>query len=167
MSGVPTSLLALDPSSRSIGYAVVGPGPSYIASGVVHPLGMDADERIRFGVWNVVVGLINHYDPAAIIIEMPDHIADTDKGRNSQNLIKFFRAVGVTESAAARFNKPILTERSSNLKMQSGKEQRRQRFQQIVGRPPATPDESDALCLAWDRLLVPTVPLASMPLPPL
>lgn len=168
MSGTPpTTLLSLDPSCVNVGWAVIGSGPSYLASGVSRPLGMDADERIRSGVVEVVMGLINYYQPSGILIEMPDYIAENDRGRNSQNLIKFFRAVGATEAAAARFGRPIHYVKSSNMKAATAKEDRRQRFRALVGRPPQSTDESDALCLGWDFVVTSGVTFTPTSYPPL
>jgi Holliday junction resolvasome RuvABC endonuclease subunit len=148
-----SSLLSLDPSCRSIGWAILGPGPSYIASGVDHPLGMDVDERIRTGVVDVVMRRINEFQPAAILIEMPDYIGNHERGTHSQNFIKYVRAVGAAEAAAARFGRPIHYAKSTALKLATAKEDRMRRFNALVGRPPQTNDESDAFCIGWDFLL--------------
>jgi Holliday junction resolvasome RuvABC endonuclease subunit len=161
---VPTPLLSLDPSSTKVGWAMLGPGPSYINSNVALTWGMNADDRI-ITVGDIVAGLINQWRPAAVLIEVPDYIADR---ANARNLINYFMAVGVAIHTASRFAIPLIRERASRIKESNVKQQHMERFRQLVHRPPLTDDEADAFCMGWDLILKSMAPpLAATSFPPL
>lgn len=150
----PIPLLVLDPSSTKIGWALLGPGPSYIDSGVAHLPSAPPDERVRMvgSAINAIcdrLGRQGRSRPALALIELPDYIASY---ANTANIVLYFRAVGVAEYATHLHGLPIEYVKASKLKEITRKQQAIDRFKSIVGRYPNTDDESDAFCIGWDYL---------------
>ncbi len=130
---LPMPLLCLDPSSTTIGWALLGPGPSYITSGSMSLPAAPPDERVRMA-GDAVGQIIKHcrYRPSLVLIEMPDYIASWA----TTSIILYFRAVGVVEYAVHLRGLPIRYEKASKLKENLGKQQAKDRFRAITGRYP-------------------------------
>lgn len=153
MSILPVPLLGLDPSSTKIGWGLIGPGPSYINSGVYRlPTTAPQDERVLMvgsAINTIVAGCReNGYSPALALIEVPDFVAVYAK----PHVVVYHRAVGVAEYAVHLCGLPIVRVAASKEKYRTRKQEYKDRFRRIVGRYADDDDESDALCLAWDHL---------------
>jgi Holliday junction resolvasome RuvABC endonuclease subunit len=160
---LPVTLLAIDPSSTKIGWALIGPGPSYLASNVCY-IAETAPPHERVALAGEAVNqIINDcrqrgYFPAIVVIEVPDFIAAYAR----PHIIVYWRAVGAVEYATRLANIPVATVAASEDKRRTRKADGKARFCKLVGRYPWTDDESDALCIGWDYL----VALMAQPRPP-
>lgn len=137
-------LLSIDPGSTKIGWAVMSLGPRYHASGVELVPQVPPDERIAL-VGDVVTRLIQRLQPDAVLIEIPDFIADR---AIAQNLITYFRSVGSAEYATYLSGRRRYLHRASKNQRNQAKKLYMAAFQRMVGRPPVRDDESDAFCFA-------------------
>lgn len=158
---VSVPLLALDPSSTHIGWALLGPGPSYITSGVWKIPDAPSDQRVPMA-GDAVRSIISQrcpVRPALVLIEIPDFIASYAR----PSIVPFFRAVGAAEYATYLCGLPMDYVRGS--KHKAGKQKAKQSFFQIVHRYPTTDDESDALYVGWEYLAART-PAAAPVWPP-
>jgi hypothetical protein len=153
MSILSVPVIAFDPSSTKIGWALLGNGPAYIASNVCYlPATAPPDERVLM-VGPAITSIINDcrqrsYAPAVALIEIPDFVADYAK----PHIATYFRAAGVAEYAAHLCGLHITRVVASKEKRKSRKQENKDRFLQIVRRYALDDDESDAFCLGWDYL---------------
>jgi hypothetical protein len=159
MQPLPIPLLALDPSSTHQGWALLSyghSGPILLNSGVYRVPEAPPDERVLLvgdGIQCIVNECYKTLGPASRIamalIEVPDYIADY---AIAENIVRYFRGVGVAEYAIYRMGIPIQYEHASKLKRQSRKLEGKKRFHMFTGRHPITDDESDAFCMGCDYL---------------
>jgi hypothetical protein len=142
-------LLALDPSSTRIGWALFGPDGNYVTSNVcLVPDAPSSDERVPLAGM-MATALVNQLRPAAVALEIPDYVADFAV---SQNLLTYSRAVGAVEHAVSLHRVPVYRVHASRMKAETGKQQRKNRFHQAIGRLPLTDDESDAYVMGIELL---------------
>src|SRR5438874_1833285 len=149
MNTVTTPLLSIDPGSRAIGWALLESGPRYLCSGVCFSPVADADDRVVMA-GRTVAQLIAQHNPGAIVVEIPTHVSDHV---NATNIILYIRAVGAVELAAAQSGRPVFRWGASNYQEQACKKKHAQQFQQRIGRPPQSYDESDAFAIGFDFLM--------------
>ena len=146
-----SSVLAMDPASRHIGWSLfdVGPdAPIYVASGTEKVPEAPPDERVMLA-GDVVNALLQRCGPISFaIVEIPDFIADNAKA----HIIYYWRAVGVAERVLYEAGIPIVRVAPSKDQRVNRKAVGKQRFYKATGRHPLTDDESDAYCMGYDCL---------------
>ena len=142
-------VLALDPSSTKLGWALLDAGPRYLSSGVVALSTADPSTRIRYA-GDHTRALLESLRPGSVVVEIPNYITDR---ANARNLWLYARAVGAVEYIVQSSGVQAFCRDASEHRGVSNKEACRRFFLETVGRHATTDDESDALMIGWTFLI--------------